>query len=109
MSLKCTAEPAMTSFVLEARDPQRVVGHVAPSSARRRGLELQDTWQHQSPPRQEDGFVAAGHVVALEPSLWGGGVQSCRTCGGTGALLSREEGWSCRTHGGTGVTCGSTW
>jgi hypothetical protein len=74
-SLKCTVEPAATSFMLEARAPQRALGRVAapdPSSAGRRGPELWDTWQRRIPP------------------LWGGGVWSRGTCGSTKALHDRE-------------------
>jgi hypothetical protein len=64
-SLKCTAEPAATSFIFEARGPQRAARHVVgPKSSptgrrvwscrirgsagalrsREAGLELRDTW-----------------------------------------------------------------
>jgi hypothetical protein len=86
-------EPAATSFILEAHGPQRAVGHVAapehssqqggrsgatghmaapePSSAGRRGSELWDKWQHQSPPWQEgmSGFIE--HVAGPKPSFVG--------------------------------------
>jgi hypothetical protein len=67
----------VTSFILEARGPQSAVRHVAapePFSARRRGLELWNTWWRQSPPQL------------------GGGVWSCGTHGSIRALLSWEVG-----------------
>jgi hypothetical protein len=95
----CTAVLAASSFTLEARGPQRTVGHVAvlePSRTRRPGREPRDstgsllsreagpepwdTWQHRSSPRQE------------------GEVQSCRACGGVGALLSTEVGSGAAGH-----------
>jgi hypothetical protein len=56
---------------------QIAVGHVAAlehSQAGRQDLEPRDAWWLRSPPEQ------------------GGGVWSHETCGGTGALLSREVG-----------------
>jgi hypothetical protein len=55
----------------------KAVGRVAapePSRARRWDPKPQNTWQLRNPPEQ------------------GGGVQSHRTCGGSGALPSREVG-----------------
>jgi hypothetical protein len=75
MCLKCTTGPTTTFFTLEAHSPQRAMGHVAalePSSAGSRGPKPREAWQHRSPPQR------------------GGGVQSCRTHGNTGALLGRE-------------------
>jgi hypothetical protein len=71
----CMAGSAMPFFILDVRGLQRPTGQVAaskPSSAERRGPELQDTWQHWS------------------PSQWEGGIQSHGTRGSTGALLGRE-------------------
>jgi hypothetical protein len=48
------AELAVTFFIHETHDPQRVAGHMAasePSSVGRLGPELRNMWQHQSPPQ----------------------------------------------------------
>jgi hypothetical protein len=71
VSLKCITEPTVTSFIFEARNPQRAMGHmVAPEPSlverllwshgthhsavallsREVGPELCDTWQRWSPP-----------------------------------------------------------
>jgi hypothetical protein len=127
----CTSRSASLFFMLEVRGPQRASGHVAasePTSPRRRGPELYDTWQRRSSP-QPGGEVrshmtrvsvkahlswearsrAIGHVAALEPtSAWrrgpelqgtwqrrsppqlGGEVRSHWTRGSIGAHLSKE-------------------
>jgi hypothetical protein len=69
-----TAGPAVTFFTLEARIPQRVIGHMAalePSSAGTRGPEPRDAWEHRIPPQRGGEIQSRGHVVALEPSSTG--------------------------------------
>jgi hypothetical protein len=50
----CTGKPARHFLMLELHGPQGTVRHMAarePTSAGRRGLEPEDTWQYQSPPQ----------------------------------------------------------
>jgi hypothetical protein len=70
---------ALLSTEAETRDAVQVVAS-EPSSAWRRGLELQDMWRYRSPPLQ------------------GGRVQSCGTHVSTGALLSWEVGSRAAGH-----------
>jgi hypothetical protein len=72
----------------EARsEAEEHVAALEPTSTGWRSPELRNTWQHRSPPQQEDE------------------VQGCKTRGSTGAHLDREE-----RSGATGyvVACGCT-
>jgi hypothetical protein len=39
-----------------------------------------------------------GHVITSEPSQQGGEIRSCKTRGGTGALLNKETGSRAMRH-----------
>jgi hypothetical protein len=103
-------------------------GHMAmpePTSTKRRGPELRNTWQHYSSPLGEAEPGAMGHVAAPEPTsagrrgprsrdTWqhrsspqqGGDVRSRGTRDGSGAHLCREV-WSKATAYVTAYGCTS--
>jgi hypothetical protein len=76
---------AKSFFIHHRQTAARHAAAAEPSQAGRRGSGPWDMWWHHSPPQR------------------GGGIRSCGTRGGTGALLSRDD--RVRYH----WTCGSAW